>query len=95
MPKQIIIYNIKQTKYKVTTFEYVCISVYITNVMRMGVCVARTYMCLRMFVVKTEEVKKMIESYLRMCEYVCMRVIKKRINSSRVYVCPLTECVCM
>ena len=48
----------------------VCVGVYITNVMRMGVCVARTYLCVRAFTVETGE--RIVKSYLHI--YVCVSV---------------------
>ena len=62
-------------------FKYVCsvyvgLGLYIINVVQMELCVARTYLCVRVFVVKTEG-KRMVKTYLHICMCVYVHVKTK------------------
>ena len=90
-----IFHNIKQVRksqYNVAMFIYIYIYIYIyiTNVMQMGVYVARTYQCVLMFTVKTvggrererererERVIKVTTTYLGVCTCIHLCELKDK-----------------
>ena len=61
----------------------VCVGVSNTSIMRMYACFVRTYLCVRVFVVKTMANKETVHTYIYVC--VCMYVCIGKLKCTQQY----------